>query len=98
MAAYNALNIPPEASQDGGDELMRVAVSRTGPAMSLRRGFDDPAAWGHMLAEVVKHVSQIYALETKFNKEAAANRIVEAFAQGMAAGAPADAGPSIAKQ
>src|SRR6201999_3887972 len=63
MPTYNALNIPPEAAQDGGDELLRVAVSRaTGPAMSLRRGFDDPAMWGHLIADVVKHLAQVYAI------------------------------------
>ena len=63
MPTYNALNVPPEAAQDGGDELLRVAVSRaSGPAMSLKRGFDDPAMWGHLIAEVVKHLAQVYAM------------------------------------
>jgi uncharacterized protein DUF5076 len=95
MPAYNALNIPPEAAQDGGDELLRVAISRTtGPAMSLRRGFDDPAMWGHLLADVVKHLAQVYAIETKYNKEQAASRIIEAFAKDMASNAP-DPGSTV---
>ena len=89
MPTYNALNVPPEAAQDGGDELLRVAVSRaSGPAMSLKRGFDDPAMWGHLIAEVVKHLAQVYAIESKYTKEQAASRIVEAFAKDMGSNAP----------
>ena len=96
MASFNALNVPPAAIEKGGDELMRVAIANGELYMSLRRGFDDPEGWGRVLAEVVKHVSQIYATETKYNKENAAKRILEAFAQDMAAGAPG--APTIAKQ
>ena len=89
MANFNALNIPPPAIERGGNELMRVAVANDGELyMSIRRGFDDPEAWGRALAEVVKHVSQIYATETKYNKADASQRILEAFAKDMAAGAP----------
>ena len=85
MANFNALNIPPPAIEQGGNELMRVAVANGELYMSIRRGFDDPEGWGRVLAEVVKHVSQIYATETKFNKAEAAKRILEAFAKEMAA-------------
>ena len=89
MANFNSLNIPPPAIEKGGNELMRVAVANDGELyMSIRRGFDDPEGWGRVLAEVAKHVSQIYATETKYNKADAAQRILEAFAKDMAAGAP----------
>ena len=94
---YNALNIPPEASQNGGDELVRAAISSGSLSMSLRRGFDDPEAWGRVLAEVVKQVAQVYALETRYSKEAAAKRIIEAFANDVAASTP-DAPSPVAKR
>src|ERR1044072_1807404 len=87
MANFNSLNIPPPAIERGGNELMRVAIANDGELyMSIRRGFDDPEAWGRALAEVVKHVSQIYATETKYNKAEAAKRILDIFAQEVAAG------------
>ena len=99
MANFNALNIPPPAIERGGNELMRVAVANDGELyMSIRRGFDDPEGWGRVMAEVAKHVSQIYATETKYNKTDAAKRILDTFAQEMAADAPGAPGPSIAKR
>lgn len=87
MANFNALNIPPSAIEVGGNELMRAAVGNDGELyMSMRRGFDDPEGWGRVLAEVVKHVSQIYATETKYNKAEAAKRILEIFAHEVASG------------
>jgi hypothetical protein len=98
MASFNALNVPPAAIEHGGNELMRMAVANGELYMSIRRGFDDPEGWGRALADVVKHVSQIYATETKFNKADAAKRILEAFAQDMAADAPGAPGPTLAKR
>ncbi len=82
---FSALNIPPSALEHGGAEIMRAAIANGEVYMSLRRAFDDPEGWGRLLADVVKHVSQIYATETKFNKADAAKRILEAFAKEMQA-------------
>src|ERR1044072_8681438 len=87
MPNLHAMNIPPPAIEKGGNELMRIAVANDGELyMSIRRGFDDPEGWVRLLAEVVKHVSQIYATETKFNKAEAAKRMLDVFAQEVAAG------------
>jgi uncharacterized protein DUF5076 len=86
MANFDALNVPPSAIEKGGNELMRVAVADGELYMSIRRGFDDPEAWGRVIAEIAKHVSQIYATETKYNKLEAAQRILDAFAKDMAGG------------
>jgi len=88
MAHFDALNIPPSAIEKGGNELMRAAIADGELYMSIRRGFDDPEAWGRVLAEIAKHVSQIYATETKYNRLEAAQRILDAFAKDLAAGAP----------
>jgi len=85
---FSALQVPPSAAEQGGTEIMRAAIANGELFMSLRRAFDDPEGWGRLLADVVKHVSQIYAAETKFNKADAAKRIVEAFAKEMAADTP----------
>jgi hypothetical protein len=88
MANFDSLNIPPTAIQKGGHELMRLAIAEGELYMSLRRGFDDPEGWGRVIAEITKHISQIYATETKYNKADAAQRILETFAKEMAAGEP----------
>jgi len=85
---FNALNVPPPAIEQGGAEIMRAAIANGELYMSLRRAFDDPEGWGRLLADVVKHVSQIYATETKFNRADAAKRILEAFAEEMKSDAP----------
>ncbi|MBV9243520.1 MAG: DUF5076 domain-containing protein, partial [Methylobacteriaceae bacterium] len=44
--AYNALQIPPGAQGKDGIEVLRAAVIEGGLHVTLRRAFDDPAAWG----------------------------------------------------
>ena len=85
---FQPLRVPARAVEFGGEEILRAVVANGGLHMSLKRAFDDPESWGRALAEIVKHVSQIYANETKITREMAVNRIVEAFAQEMAADAP----------
>jgi hypothetical protein len=90
---FSALQIPPSANVAGGAELLRAAIANGELYLSLRRGFDDPGGWGRLCADIVKHVSQVYATETKFNKEEAAKRILEAFAKEMASDAPGAIAP-----
>ena len=95
MANFNALNIPPPAIEKGGHELMRAAVANDGELyMSIRRGFDDPEGWGRVLAEVVKHVSQIYATEGQFPEEQTLERIRALFNAEM--DSPTDPGTTSA--
>ena len=98
MAHFNALNTPPGGANLGGTEIARIAIVDGDLRMSLIRGFEDPSAWGRLAAELLKHVSQMYAMETKHSRESAAKAMVEAFAHEMAADAPGDAAPSIAKR
>jgi hypothetical protein len=44
--SYNALNPPPLVRDKPANEVMRVAVHNGELHMSLRRGFNDPGAWG----------------------------------------------------
>jgi hypothetical protein len=96
MANFTSLNVPPPAIEKGGNELLRAAIAQGELYMSLKRGFDDPEGWGRVLAEIVKHVSQVYATETSYNRETAVKRILDAFAEGMAADVPG--APSVAKR
>jgi hypothetical protein len=95
MAHFNALNTPPGGADLGGTEIARIAIIDGDLRMSLIRGFDDPAAWGRLAAEVLKHVSQMYALETKHSREGAAQAMVQAFAQEMAADTASGPSPLV---
>jgi hypothetical protein len=60
---YEALVIPPTALEKGGVEVLRAAIVEGGLHVSLRRAFDDPQAWGILLADVTRHIARIYAGE-----------------------------------
>ncbi|MFL5051891.1 MAG: DUF5076 domain-containing protein [Xanthobacteraceae bacterium] len=86
---FHPLRVPAQAVEHGGEEILRAVIAKGGLYLSLKRAFDDPEGWGRALAEVVKHVAQVYANETRYSKETAASRIIETFAQEMASDKPA---------
>jgi len=63
--AFEALHIPPAALERGGVEILRAVVVDGALHVSLRPAFDDPQAWGMLLADVARHVSRIYESEGK---------------------------------
>ena len=75
MATFDALNPPPEALASGGTEVLRAAIVQGGLHVSLRRAFDDPEAWGMLIADVTRHVARIYAAEEKFREQETIERI-----------------------
>ncbi|MBK9126608.1 MAG: DUF5076 domain-containing protein [Phycisphaerales bacterium] len=62
MAHVNELEAPPSAAQDADAvEISRVWVSEGGLEVSLRLGvFEDPAAWGVLLADLARHVAHAH--------------------------------------
>ena len=54
---------------------MRAVVVDGALHVSLRRAFDDPEAWGMVIADVTRHVARIYATEDKFNEAETIERI-----------------------
>ncbi len=62
MAHVNELEAPPGAAQDTeAVEISRVWVSEGGLEVSLRLGvFEDPAAWGVLLADLARHVAHAH--------------------------------------
>jgi hypothetical protein len=95
---FHPLKVPAQAVEHGGEEILRAVVANGGLYLSLKRAFDDPEGWGRALAEVVKHVAQIYANETRITRETAANRIIETFAQEMASDAPVVGAATVNRQ
>jgi Domain of unknown function (DUF5076) len=62
MANSDQLRIPDAASKDPKSfELLRVWVANKDQHVSLRTGvWDDPAAWGMMLADMARHIANSY--------------------------------------
>src|SRR5438105_3667855 len=91
---FDALQIPPTALEQGGLEVLRAAVVDGGLHVSLRRAFDDPQAWGMLLADVTRHIARIYAGEGKFREEETIERIRALYEAEM--DAPTDPGTTAA--
>ena len=76
---FVALHVPQAAFELGGVEVLRAVIIDGGLHISLRRAFDDPEAWGMLIADVARHVARIYATEDKFNEEDTIERIRSLF-------------------
>ena len=76
---YDPLSIPPDARKFGGYELLRAGVAEEGLTMSIRRGFEDPAAWGALLATAGRQVARIYATEAGLKEDEVRAKILASF-------------------
>jgi Domain of unknown function (DUF5076) len=94
MATFEPLDPPPEALASGGTEVLRAAIVQGGLHVSLRRAFDDPEAWGMLIADVTRHVARIYAAEEKFREQETIERIRAIYDAEM--DAPTDPGTTSA--
>src|SRR5436190_23695495 len=94
MPPFDALHIPPTALEQGGVEVLRAAIVEGGLHVSLRRAFDDPQAWGMLIADVARHAARIFANETKLSEDEAPERISARFEAEM--DAPTDPGSTRA--
>ncbi len=76
---YQALSVPPTALEHGGVEVLRAAIVDGGLHVSLVRAFDDPQAWGMLIADVARHAARIFATETKLSEDEALELIRSMF-------------------
>ena len=90
MATFDPLHVPPAALEHGGVEVLRAAIVEGGLHVSLRRAFDDPQAWGMVIADAAR----IFARETKLTEDEALERIRTMFDAEM--DAPTDPGTTSA--
>jgi hypothetical protein len=72
---FDALHIPPTALEQGGVEVLRAAIVEGGLHVSLRRAFDEPDAWGILLADIARHVARIYGKEAGLSEDEALERV-----------------------
>ena len=89
---FDALHVPPEAFDKGGVEVLRAVVVDGALHVSLRRAFDDPEAFGMMIADITRHVGRIYA--DKFPEDKTVERIRALYDAEM--DAPTDPGTTTA--
>jgi hypothetical protein len=74
-AKFEELQIPPDALERGGVEILRASIVEGAVSVGLRRSFDDPFTWGILLVDLARHASRIYALETGMSEDAAMEAI-----------------------
>ena len=91
---FDALHVPPAALEQGGVEVVRAAIVNGALHISLRRAFDDPEAWGMLIADITRHVARIYATEDKFREAETVERIRAIYEAEM--DAPTDPGTTSA--
>jgi Domain of unknown function (DUF5076) len=91
---FDALHIPPAALEQGGVEVLRAVIIEGGLHVSLRRAFEDPEAWGMLIADVARHVARVYATESQMSEEQTLARLRAIFEAEM--DAPSDPGTTSA--
>ena len=91
---FQPLGVPPMALEEGGVEVLRAVIVKGGLHMSLIRAFDDPQAWGMLIADVARHAARIFAKETTLTEDQALDQIRNIFEAEM--DAPTDPGTTNA--
>lgn len=81
MNQNKQLTIPSSITQDPNSfEILRVWVATNGQHVSLRSGiWEDPAAWGIMLADLARHVANAYRENNGFDESKTLQRIKAGF-------------------
>ncbi|HVG27295.1 MAG TPA: DUF5076 domain-containing protein [Acidobacteriaceae bacterium] len=82
MAPTKFLDPPPAATRDSSSfELLRVWIAEQGQHVSLRSGvWEDPFAWGIVLADLARHILHAEALSRKdLDQQAFLQRMIEGF-------------------
>ena len=81
MGEKNQLAIPPMAKDDPKSfELIRAWVAQGDLLVSLQLGgWDDPTAWGVVLADLLKHVANFYQQNKGIDPEETFARVKAAF-------------------
>lgn len=72
---FQQLEIPPDAREFGGVEVLRAGIVDGAVSVALRRSFDDPHTWGRLLIDLARQAAHAYSLETEMSEEEAFERI-----------------------
>ena len=83
-AKFDALAVPPPALEQGGYEVLRAAIANDQLHVSLRRAFEEPEVWGVLLADVIRHIADIYAREISMREDEVVEKVYAMFEAEMA--------------
>ena len=78
---YQALQIPPTALDKGGIEVLRTAIINDDVHVTLRPAFQEPQAWGLLLAQVIRNVGRAYAQQPQFKEAEVIAQVRQALEQ-----------------
>jgi len=84
-STYEPLEIPSEASERGGVEILRAGMMSDELFVAARPAFDDPAMWGEVLADITRRLARLYAADNKYTYKDALVAIESAFAADLGA-------------
>jgi len=91
MAGPKEQPIPPDAiTNENAVEVLRAFVVDGGLSISFTRAFEDPGAWGMMLADIARHAARVFDKEGAMSEAEAMQRIVDMFEAEL--GSPTDLG------
>ncbi len=76
MGSEKSLSIPPVAQRDKASfEVLRVWIAEQGQHVSIRSGaWDDPFAWGIVLADLARHIALAHELQNKKHRRGRLSR------------------------
>jgi hypothetical protein len=83
MMAAKELLVPSTAAANG-NEVLRAFIANGGLQVSIVRGFEQPATWGLLLADVARHAARIFAMETSLSEADVLAQICDMFDAEMA--------------
>ncbi|MGD9109391.1 MAG: DUF5076 domain-containing protein [Phycisphaerales bacterium] len=77
----NELKVPPLAMKNpDAVEIIRVWIAKGKQEVCLKVGmWNDPAIWGCLLADVARHIANVYAHAQKVDFDEVLERILEGF-------------------
>ena len=84
-STYESLDIPGEARERGGVEILRAGMMSDELFVAARPAFDDPGMWGEVLADITRRISRLYSAEGKYTYRDALVAIESAFAADLGA-------------
>jgi hypothetical protein len=80
---YDTLPVADEALEGGGVELLRVGLRLSDQELfiTLRSPFQKPDQWGWVLADVTRHLADLYAANSDLTEDNVIAAVAQSFAQ-----------------
>jgi hypothetical protein len=78
---YNTLPVADEALDRGGVELLRVGLADEELFITLRSPFPEPDQWGRVLADVTRHLADLYSTNSNLTGDNVISVVAQAYAQ-----------------